>query len=887
GSGDRGRGSGSGDRGRGSGRGGHHDDNRGGDFRRQDRQQVDITSIAVKNEILRPSQTGSIGTPIKLIANVFKVNLSDKIRSIVLHDVKIQEKFEDESKVREINEKFLKRISKDLIGIFSQKHFPKIAYAFNGMTQLFTLETLPNSKIIDVIDYTFNNKKLKFEIIIKETKKKDLSHIFSIYKDPKININTDVITDLVNIYQLVLNNSLDDNFGFYQRKYFRTNNLIGSKNIYEFIQAFVASVYTAEIGVALNLHLKTVTMIASSIDSLQELIRKLFGKDPDTIFPYEIDQLNKIVRHKKIYTMHCNNQKMLYMIEKVILKRPKEVFIPMENNQKKSISQYFKEKYSIETKNYPLVKLVSKKELYLPLELCKLVDKQFLDHRKLNDPQLDRHLLDVSTHQPQHYIKTASDYVREIQDSGSSYLSKFGMQINVKPSEIMGRVLPSPDQFNLRRDDRFYDTTSNQISWAIFSFDSRTRNEKLEDFNRSLVQKAKNFGLVFYNKPEVSVTQQIRSLVDVKNVLMNLQQKFQKQIQIVFFVIPQRHESLNNQDIYNVIKALCDRAQISGGFGFRTQCINASKLNLGKGYIENLLLKINGKLGGSNSIIKPTEFNKMPKSFKTSETIVFGVDVHHAGLTEQSQASIAAVVGSLDEKFSKFTAAVRIQPFDRDEIILNIDSMFEEILNEYKRINGHYPKTAVIFRDGVSDGQLPKIEDKELAAIKKVFQKLNVKVNILLFVVQKRHNFRFISVEAAHGPKKNSHNVPSGTVVDNSIVSAKYVNFFINSHYSMLGTSKPTKYICLRNDWQLSKDQLHLLCFFMCFNCIRFRGVIAIPTAIRYADLCAYRSKIHLEARLAITGIDAKKKQVAEIMLQQMNDWIKVDHNVRNYLYYC
>ena len=55
------------------------------------------------------------------------------------------------------------------------------------------------------------------------------------------------------------------------------------------------------------------------------------------------------------------------------------------------------------------------------------------------------------------------------------------------------------------------------------------------------------------------------------------------------------------------------------------------------------------------------------------------------------------------------------------------------------------------------------------------------------------------------------------------------------------GTTKPTKYIKIRDDLRLSMTDLQNFCNYACYQCVRTRSPISIPTAIRYADLCAYR----------------------------------------------
>jgi len=107
------------------------------------------------------------------------------------------------------------------------------------------------------------------------------------------------------------------------------------------------------------------------------------------------------------------------------------------------------------------------------------------------------------------------------------------------------------------------------------------------------------------------------------------------------------------------------------------------------------------------------------------------------------------------------------------------------------------------------------------------------------------------------------------------------------------GTSKPTKYILLEDELQLSPDEIQKLCFYSCFNCTRTRSVIAIPIPVRYADLCAYRSKAHLAAQL---GQEEGRSRGSggtinpsdeEAIIGKLNEQAKLNENIKHRLYYC
>nr|XP_027200264.1 uncharacterized protein LOC113794345 [Dermatophagoides pteronyssinus] len=167
------------------------------------------------------------------------------------------------------------------------------------------------------------------------------------------------------------------------------------------------------------------------------------------------------------------------------------------------------------------------------------------------------------------------------------------------------------------------------------------------------------------------------------------------------------------------------------------------------------------------------------------------------------------------------------------------------------------------------------------------------KVGKMVYIVtQKGHQTRFALTQPTGPSDRPLHNVPSGTVVDHTIIDPTYCMFFINSHFSPLGTSRPLKYVVLHNDYerrQMSMDDLQKICFYLCHNCTRYRGgPIAMPIPVRYADLCAYRSKMHLEAQHASKHIPAENQEEFERhVISKLNKLVKLNDNIKNSLFYC
>ncbi|OTF79025.1 hypothetical protein BLA29_002407 [Euroglyphus maynei] len=159
-----------------------------------------------------------------------------------------------------------------------------------------------------------------------------------------------------------------------------------------------------------------------------------------------------------------------------------------------------------------------------------------------------------------------------------------------------------------------------------------------------------------------------------------------------------------------------------------------------------------------------------------------------------------------------------------------------ELLDEYEKHNKYLPENFIIFRDGIGEGQFEYAQN-EIDQIRRAVRRRVTNGGKLLFIVtQKRHQTRFVMSKPMGSADRPIYNVPSGTIVDHTITDPNYCMFYINSHFSPLGTSRPLKYVVLHNDYerrQMTMDNIQKICFYLCHNCTRYRGgPIAMPIPV-------------------------------------------------------
>ncbi|KAH8929935.1 Piwi-domain-containing protein [Atractiella rhizophila] len=278
-------------------------------------------------------------------------------------------------------------------------------------------------------------------------------------------------------------------------------------------------------------------------------------------------------------------------------------------------------------------------------------------------------------------------------------------------------------------------------------------------------------------------------------------------------------------------------------------------------YMNNLLLKINVKLGGFNHFCQPVDA-MLPGQF----TMVMGADATHALGFEKP--SIVAVVGSVNEVLTKYSAEVRVQRLlevdvqgsrraKKMDIIEELPSMAKACFNSFSHAlayienKGRFPQQLVFFRDGVSESEyvaVMQVEVRELRVILKAACEEQVKRNGLREMIQltyivcgKRHNFRFEPLDK--DPECVKDNCPAGTVVDDKIITPRLYDFYLQSHAAIQGTSASTHYTVLWDDHNWHPDRLHPFCNGLANNFQRATRSISMPAPVYYADIVCTRAR--------------------------------------------
>ncbi|KXN90515.1 Protein argonaute 1C, partial [Leucoagaricus sp. SymC.cos] len=559
-----------------------------------------------------------------------------------------------------------------------------------------------------------------------------------------------------------------------------------------------------------------------------------------------------------------------------------------------SIARHFNETHNIQIPPSTLgVKLGSAG--IFPITHCRSVE-QFYKNRAT--PDVVRAALEFTPTDPGARAREITKSFRHFDYANSGYLINAGINIDQTPQTIRGRLLKGPPIIffggtERRLDQRpgVWDVMRQRLArpatiqrWIVVDF-ARVETQGLQYFVNELLQAMRNLG-ISVSTPASIERRSIQASIDqaraLARELRNLVSSHQPHM--ILAILPDPAE-----DQYRRIKRFGDIQH-----GVATQCVRWSR-NLEKNvatrrvnqYQNNLILKINPKMGGTNFFAGAGIIRQLART----PFMIIGADVSHPG-PGSHMPSIASLVASHDQEACRYAASVQCQS-SRVEMIENFGAMFDELLRNFSEKNNKIlPQSIYIFRDGVSEGEFLNVERLEKGAIDEVckLRYPDKKPKIVYTVVGKRHHVRFFpSNPNQSGDPKGNGNFPSGLVIDNEIVHPRYCDFYLQSQPGLKGTSIPSHYTVLRNDVGIPLFAIQELAYALCHCYSRSTRSVKIPAPVYYADLVCRRAKFHFRddvhnySTASVSGSGDDTDVHLDFFRERFDS---VNQNMRNRMYY-
>ncbi|MFS8009293.1 putative post-transcriptional gene silencing PAZ-Argonaute family [Helianthus anomalus] len=461
------------------------------------------------------------------------------------------------------------------------------------------------------------------------------------------------------------------------------------------LQGFYSGFRSTQAGLSLNMDVSTTLILKPGkvVDFLLE------NHNVKNIREIDWMKAKMMLKNLRVKTFPSNfTQKIIGLSEKSC--RRQTFFINKKSADSPSdpveitVSNYYAKYHNQEvfaSQDYPCLDVGKpKRPIYIPIELCELISLQRYT-KPLSALQRAK-LAEQSALKPHDRMTCVVNELKRSNYAVDPLINSTGITINTMCTQVEGRVLEPPKL-----------TVGNGgvmlPRGGYWSFN----NKHLEE-PHSVIQEDMNSS---------------RNPAPIRAELMfeAMKRTLPGRPRFLLCILPERKNHEPEQ--FSPLKRKCLVED-----GIVTQCMAPMTIN--DLYLTHLLLKINAKMGGLNSVLSVEHLHSIPLVSRIP-MIIFGMDVYHAPPGRSDIPSIAAVVSSRKwPLISRYRASVRAQS-SRVEMIDALfkpvspkkdEGMIRELLVDfYQSTHKLKPKHVIIFRDGVSESMFDQVLNIELEHI--------------------------------------------------------------------------------------------------------------------------------------------------------------------------
>ena len=217
-----------------------------------------------------------------------------------------------------------------------------------------------------------------------------------------------------------------------------------------------------------------------------------------------------------------------------------------------------------------------------------------------------------------------------------------------------------------------------------------------------------------------------------------------------------------------------------------------------------------------------------PQKITTEPSMIIGID---SSRTKEGMKYVLSA--SFNRNFNKFYTDMKVDKEDHKAL----GELLRAALDHFKSSNSEkIPTSIIIYRQAGNEKQTEKLIRNELPKIKEVLEggyENGYKPKLTVFGVNKKTELKFF--EKYNGGFKN---IPSGTVIDNQVISPEVFEFYLQCPDVDRGTGSPVHFLCWYNtNEDLTINDFEEITYMQSFYYWNWSGPIRIPAALKYAEV--------------------------------------------------
>ena len=209
--------------------------------------------------------------------------------------------------------------------------------------------------------------------------------------------------------------------------------------------------------------------------------------------------------------------------------------------------------------------------------------------------------------------------------------------------------------------------------------------------------------------------------------------------------------------------------------------------------------------------------------------MIIGIDS-----TKQKDGMKYVLSSTYNSHYSKFYTNYKVEKNDNNALI----DLIKDALDHFqKAANNRKPNKIIIYREGGNERQVMKLIKTELPKITEYIEggyENGYKPKLTIFNVNKKTDLKFFEKRG----KDNYHNLPSGAVIDQEVVSPGCFEFYLQCPDVEKGTGTPVHFLCLYNtNDDLTANDFEEITLKQSYYYWNWPGPIRIPAALKYAEV--------------------------------------------------
>lgn len=191
------------------------------------------------------------------------------------------------------------------------------------------------------------------------------------------------------------------------------------------------------------------------------------------------------------------------------------------------------------------------------------------------------------------------------------------------------------------------------------------------------------------------------------------------------------------------------------------------------------------------------------------------------------------MVATVDQTLTRYFSTVSLFHSNED-LGEQLCASVRKAVTAYRAHNKALPMYLVIYRDGVSEGQVRQVYENEVEYLRKKLEEMYYGPNfkMIFVIVTKKINVRLF--------EDYKRNPPIGTIVDDVITNPFKYDFFLVSQQVRQGTISPTSYNVIYDNTGLTAEMVQTITFKLTHVYYNCSSTVRVPAPCHYAQKLSF-----------------------------------------------